>query len=110
MGIEDLYLIVSTLPDEDGVGIFSSIDQEKRVDLCYRVKSDGSIVGWVSLDHEEAHPLPITLCFTTSGDIETLNIRFQSGFMAQYTLTCDSYYFPSEEVESKELCITTVDC
>merc|ERR1711964_313715 len=108
--IEDLYLTVSTLPGMDGVGTLISVDKDKRVDLCYRVKPDGSIIGWVSLDREDEHPLPLTLRFNDRGKVDRLNIEFSSGFVAEYTLSSfDDYFYPSEEVGAEEPFMTEVD-
>merc|ERR1711964_574366 len=110
--LEDLYMTVATLPGADGVGVLKSIDEEAAtVDICYRVKPDGSIIGWVSPDGENEHSiLPIIPCFNKGGEIESLKVIFSGGYVAEYKLcSFEDYYYPSEEVAAKELFMTEVD-
>merc|ERR1711900_24505 len=110
--LEDLYLTVATLPDAEGVGIMKSVDEEATtVDICYRIKADGSMHGWVSLDGEhEASILPLHPRVNRSGEVEEIKIEFSGGYMAEYRVcSFDDYHFPSEEIHAKDLCMVGVD-
>merc|ERR1711964_490763 len=110
--LPDLYMTVATLPGVDGIGVLKSVDEEaSTVDICYRVKPDGRIIGWVSLDGENEHSiLPILPEYDVRGDMESLKVQFSGGYVAEYrTCTFEDHYYPSEEVAANEQFMTAVD-
>merc|ERR1711964_15046 len=83
--LQDLYVTVATLPRTDGVGVLTvkNVDEEATiVDICYRVKPDGSVIGWVGDENE--HSIPIIPRFNAQGELESLKVEFSGGYVVDF--------------------------
>merc|ERR1711964_506363 len=103
MGGSGLYIIVDELPGMDDMGILLNIDRDSdTIDtLCYRVKPDGSIHGWVKKAGETRNAIfHVTPGFTPEGVVESITFAFHSRCVRFHSRSAPGeHYYPSDETE-----------